>query len=96
MELKTDLDPDEIKIHTVLGALSNILETSELKFSEECILPQVIEKKERKSISKYRKSREEIVRVARQPDMNMQPEQQQNQSFVKRLFTSKKNREFQQ
>lgn len=86
VELKTDLTDDEVKIHTVLQALSNTLEMSQLEFSEKCVLSAVIESKERKLLSKDRKSRMEIVNVARQPDMNFPMEHQQG-GFLKRFFS---------
>ncbi len=92
VELKTDLSADEIKIHTVLGVLSNLMEMSEEDFTKKCILSEVIEKKERNSLSKDRKSRLEIVEVARQPDVNMPlGTQSGNESFIKRFFSSKKD-----
>jgi len=92
VELKTDLTVDEIKIHTVLGVLSNLIEMNPDDFTKKCILSEVIEKKERKSLSKDRKSRLEIVEVARQPDVNMPlGTNAGNESFVKRFFTSKKD-----
>ncbi len=92
VELKTDLTADEIKVHTVLGVLSNLIEMKAEDFTKKCILSSVIEKKERKSLSKDRKSRTEIVEIARQPDVNMPlGTQSGNESFVKRFFTSKKD-----
>lgn len=92
VELKTDLTEDEIKIHTVLGVLSNLMEMQPEDFTKKCILSKVIEKKERKSLSKDRKSRLEIVEVARQPDMKMgMMGDVGNESFIKRFFTSKKD-----
>lgn len=91
VELKTDLNEDEIKIHTVLGVLSNLIEMKPEDFTKKCILSKVIEKKERKSLSKDRKSRIEIVEVARHPDVNMMAQPTGNESFVKRFFSSKKD-----
>jgi hypothetical protein len=92
VELKTDLSEDEIKVHTVLGVLSNLIEMKPEDFTKKCILSKVIEKKERKSLSKDRKSRLEIVEVARHPDMNLLQQPTGNESFVKRFFTSKKDK----
>lgn len=91
VELKTDLNEDEIKIHTVLGVLSNLIEMKPEDFTKKCILSKVIEKKERKSLSKDRKSRLEIVEVARHPDVNMMAQPTGNESFIKKFFTSKKD-----
>lgn len=95
VELKTDLTDDEIKTHTILAITSDVLEMDKTDFDSKCILANVIEKKERKALSKDRKSREEIVSVAKQPNINADdgiliP---QKQGFMKRLFTSKKKRE---
>ncbi len=92
VELKTDLTEDEIKIHTVLGVLSNLIEMKAEDFNSKCILSDVIEKKERKSLSKDRKSRLEIVEVARHPDMNMGFSDGGNESFIKRFFSSRKDK----
>jgi hypothetical protein len=93
VELKTDLSADEIKIHTVLGVLSNLIEMKPADFTKKCILSEVIDKKERKSLSKDRKSRLEIVEVARQPDVSMPlGTQSGNESFVKKFFTSRKDK----
>lgn len=98
VELKTDLSDDEVKLHTVLSTIHNILEAKPDKFNKECILLNVIESKERKALSKNRLSRSEIVQVARQPDMNMgmMGEMPQKQGFIKRFLTSRKNREIPQ
>ena len=41
VELKTDLTEDEIKVHTVLGVLSNLIEMSPEDFSKKCILSAI-------------------------------------------------------
>jgi len=94
VELKTDLSEDEIKVHTVLSVLNNVLEMKEEKFSERCILLDVIESKERKALSKDRKSREEIVLVARQPDLTMMDMGigSQKEGLIKRFFSSRRNK----
>ena len=94
VELKTDLSDDEIKLHTVLAVTSDVLEMDEHTFKTKCILADVIEKKERKALSKDRKSREEIVMVARQPDIQMgDMGGQQKDGFVKRFFSSRRKDE---
>ena len=93
VELKTDLNLDEIKLHTVLETLGLVLEDDHINFNSKCILLNLIEKKERKSISKDRQSRSEIVAIARQPDQILMPGQEQNPGMLKKFFTSKKNRE---
>lgn len=91
VELKTDLTEDEIKIHTVLAVLSNVLEMDEKSFSKNCILSSVIEKKERKALSKDRKSRAEIVTVARQPEMLSMGMPMENPGMLRRFFSPRKN-----
>lgn len=95
VELKTDLSDDEIKLHTVLAVTSDVLEMDEKTFKTKCILADVIEKKERKALSKNRKSREEIVMVARQPDIQMggMGGMPQKDNFVKRFFSSRRKDE---
>lgn len=87
IELKTDLSPDEIKIHSVLAVLNDSLEMSAKDFATKCILGELIERKERKSLSKNRLSRSEIVNVARQPDQNQFDVSAPNENFIKRFFT---------
>jgi len=90
IELKTDLDTDEIKIHTVLDLLSNVLEMDTKNFSKKCILADLINRKERKALSKDRKSRGEIVSVAKPPEFPMQPQELKKEGFIRRFFTSRK------
>lgn len=95
IELKTDLDSDEIRLHTVADVLSTILESKPDVFNSKCIISDLVNKKERKSLSKNRLSRQEIVAVARQPDMFMgNPEQQQSQGFIKRLFMPRRQQPY--
>ena len=89
VEVKTDLSEDEIKIHTIADTISSVLEMNEKEFTEKCILSSIVNKKERKAISKLRQSRKEIVEIARQPDMNVNQEQAQTVGFLKRMFTPK-------
>jgi len=90
IELKTDLDKNQICVHTAASMLNSVLEMDKDKFNKECILGNLIEVKERKLLSKDRKSRVEIVDIARQPDMNFGDGQ--NQNFVSRFFSSRKER----
>ena len=92
VELKTDLTDDEVKLHTVLESLGLIIELGEENFSKQCFLLNLVEKKERKALSKNRMSRSEIVQVARHPDQMMMPGmEQQNPGMVKRFFMRKRN-----
>lgn len=87
IEVKTDLDDKQVCIHTAGDMLQTFL--SSKSFKDMNIISDLIQIKERKLLSKNRKSRQEIVDVARSPDMTMmQPDSQGN--FVKRLFTSRK------
>lgn len=89
VELKTDLSLDQVKIHSTLDVLGKAIEMTPKEFKATCILPMVIEKLERKSLSKNRLSRQEIVNVARQPDMSMgmdMQEQNVKKGFIKGLF----------
>ena len=86
VEIKTDLSEDQIRIHSVLQALSHIIEMDAEEFNETCVLGNVIELIERKSISKNRLGRGEVVNVARNPDTNI-GESDMRQSVLKRFFT---------
>jgi hypothetical protein len=91
IELKTDLNGlDEVNLHTTLDILGNILEMPIAKFNSSCIISDIIHRRERKLLSLNRKSRAEIVNVARNPDMNMM-QSEQNESFIKRFFTGRRN-----
>ena len=91
IELKTDLDSNQICIHTAVSVMNNVLEQSEKDFGKSCILGNLLEIKERKLLSKDRKSRQEIVNVARQPDMNAM-NVNDSSGFVSNLFKSRKDR----
>lgn len=70
IELKTDLEADEHKTHTVAQIISNVIEMTDKEFNSRCVLGDIIEKKERKSLSKERRSRTETVEVARPVHMS--------------------------
>lgn len=92
VEVKTDLTRDDVSVHSLLDTMSNILEMTPQQFNSKCILAELVHKKERKLISKDRMSRREIVDVARNPDQQiLAGTQGQDQSFLKRFFTSRKN-----
>ncbi len=76
IELKTDLTEKECCIHTGVDMLQHFLAMTPTEFISAPILQNLTTLKERKLLSKDRKSRGEIVDVARNPDMNtiMQPE----------------------
>lgn len=91
VESKTDLTDDDVRIHSVLHTLNDTLDMA-LPSSDKCILGRLIDRKEIKLWSKDRKSREEIVAISRQPDMNQidMIEGQQKRGLLKRLFTPRK------
>jgi hypothetical protein len=91
IELKTDLTENEVKIHSVLAVLNDVIDNGETKFKESCILGTLIERKERKALSKNRLSRGEIVAVAKQPDINGDMGNQMvKENMAKRLFMSQR------
>lgn len=87
IELKTDLDDKNIKLHTKAMVMNDFLES----VFGESIIKTVVNIKERKLVSKDRGSRREIVEVARNPDMNM-IQGQENMGFMKRLVTPRNKR----
>jgi hypothetical protein len=89
IELKTDLTSDEVRIHTALDCIGNILEMPKEKFNGSCILSDIVHRKERKALSLNRKSRGEIVNVARNPDQIVDGGQPQ-EGFIKRFFSSRR------
>lgn len=86
VELKTDLTDQQTAIHTQAGMLSFILQKAGLTKLD--IISNLVELKERKLLSLKRKSREEIVNVARTPDM--QQFVGDAQSFGKRFITPRR------
>lgn len=88
IELKTDLDKNAVCIHTAIDILNKVLESPEKDFEKMSVLGDLVNRKERKLLSKDRKSRQEIV------DISKQPEQIQNNdlrdSGIKRFFTPRK------
>lgn len=90
IELKTDLSEDEVKLHTAVDMLSAFLEMTPTEFKKKSVISQLVNKKERKSLSKNRKSREEIVAVAKNPDTIMEQQPGVSQNFIKKFFTSQK------
>jgi len=89
IELKTELTEQQTCIHTQIDILNNILGKANLTKLD--ILNNLIQLKERKLLSLKRKSRGEIVDVARNPDMSLMgmghpPEQ----NFTKRFFSSRR------
>lgn len=87
VELKTEIPNGMIlNLHTSLDVVGNWLEQT---FKEKCILTELIHKRERKSISLQRKSRAEIVAVARNPDITTN-QATLDEGMLKRFFTSRK------
>lgn len=89
IELKTDLSDNDVKIHTVVDLMSSFLEMNSTQFSEKSVIANLVNKKERKLLSKDRKSREEIVMIAKNPDVNIDGAERP-EGFVKRLLTSRR------
>lgn len=88
VELKTDLTEEQIKIHSVLKLLHQCLSMEVDEFESKSILGKLINIVERKSWSKDRKSRQEIVAVAKQPDqMNVGGG---GEGFFQKAFTPRK------
>lgn len=71
VEIKTDLDENSIKMHTVVEIIGNIMNMSTQELNTKNIILELVQKLERKALSKDRKSRTEIVEIARIPNMNM-------------------------
>lgn len=90
VETKTDLDLDDVKIHTNVDLLSSFLEFTPEDFASHNVLSQLVTKKERKLISKDRLSRREIVEVARAPEMMPMGGDSQNNSWFNRWFKSRR------
>lgn len=90
IELKTDLSIKDVCLHTAIDIMGHILSMEKKDFATAPILEKLTTLKERKSLSKERKSRREIVEVARNPDMQFMGQEQAG--FVKRFLTSNKNR----
>ena len=91
IELKTDLTDDLVRLHSIAQIMSNVLSTDEKTFADNNIIGELVNKLERKLVSKNRMSRTEIVNVARQPDMNMTSDgMQMRDSFMKRLVTPRR------
>lgn len=89
VELKTDLTDNEVKIHSVLAVLNDTIDNGEKEFDKSCVLGTLIERKERKALSKDRKSRQEIVSVAKQPEFG-DMESVRKESMVRKLFTPRR------
>ena len=70
IELKTDLDDSEIKLHTAVELMGSVLSLSPGELQKKNIILELVMKLERKALSKARASRTEIVEIARAPDMS--------------------------
>lgn len=68
IELKTDLTEADVCLHTRAEMLQRIMESSDMKMP---FLSTLVEIKERKLLSKDRKSRLEIVEIGKQPDQSL-------------------------
>jgi hypothetical protein len=85
VEVKTELSEDEILAHTKLTEIGRLLNMTEKDFENADIISMVVERKERKSISKSREGRKEIVQVARPNEDGMLG--RKDRGFIQRLFT---------
>lgn len=90
IELKTELSGDEVKIHAIIDIFGRLLESNEATFCSKSIFPMIVEKLERKALSKERKSRGEIVAVARQPDMVSNEFNASNEGAFRRFFMGRR------
>jgi len=93
IELKTDLSPTEICLHTAVDMLAHFLAMSPDQFQKAPILEKLTTLKERKNLSKNRLSRREIVEVAKTPEMNFGGMGEMGGGMVNNWFKSKKNRQ---
>jgi hypothetical protein len=85
IELKTELSEMDVFVHTVCDEVNRWLSLSkEDDMANINVLGTIVERKERKLLSKGRKSRSEIVEVARP---QQQGDNAQTQNFIRRLFT---------
>lgn len=89
IELKTDLSENEVKLHTAVDIMDHILSMNKKEFSHAPLLGKLTNLKERKALSKNRKSRGEIVDVARSPDQQFINDASGG-GFVKRFLTPRK------
>ncbi len=88
IELKTELTKQEAALHTSAQIMGDLLRDK--KLTDLDILGKIVTLKERKNLSLDRKSRKEIVEVARTPDMPL-VSGMENAGMVKRFFTSRRN-----
>lgn len=94
IELKTDLTEKDICLHTSVDMLSFILDMKKGDFAKNAIIGHLTNLKERKLLSKDRKSRSEIVEVAKTPDMKMFSDMPMQQSPIKRFFMGRRNQQY--
>lgn len=84
IELKTDLKDIDVFVHTVCDEVNRWLSMeNEDDMAKINVLATIVERKERKLLSLGRKSRAEVVDVARPREQN----NDSNASWVKKLFT---------
>lgn len=93
VELKTDfINEEQLINHTKGAVIGRVLEMNKSDFAKSNFFMELIETKERKSISRNRLSRREIVELSRVPDppaLFDVPPVEQKQGFFKKLFTPK-------
>lgn len=89
VELKTDLTEADVCLHTQAAMLGKMIDLIDkpLEKAEE-LITDVIETKERKLLSKDRRSRLEIVEIAKSPETFMAAGEE-NRGFLSRFFKPK-------
>lgn len=88
VELKTDLTEQQILDHAKVAFMGNVINMPSEKFAKADLMGDFLDIIERKSISKDRKSRAEIVAVARNPDTNI-TEGNMKSSWLGKFFSPK-------
>lgn len=87
IEIKTDLSEKEVNAHVIVDLIHSLLEMAPSDFAKHSILGDLVNKRERKLLSKDRKSRTEIVEIARHPDTaNIISSPMQSQGAVQKFF----------
>lgn len=87
VEVKTDLNQKETCIHTSANMIQKFIKCN--NFEDLDIIDLLVELKERKLLSLKRKSRGEIVDVAKRPDIK---NTSTPDNYFKKMFTSQKGK----
>jgi hypothetical protein len=83
VEIKTELNQNECLAHALVDEISLWLNMNSNDFMNTDVLSSLIQRKERKLLSKDRKSRGEVVEVARA----RMTEENEQKTFMKRMFS---------